>query len=236
MATITSDVDWDAVERVYRDGKLSNVKIGREFNVSEASIRQQARRRGWIKGEPSAIREEAVRQANERTANRKPPGRVPTPDAMPSVVETGQERLEAIAAPAADVLIYHRGQASRLRSIVMKLAHELEEVTDRLPEVEGALEEYFQVKAASNPLMAAVYRQQLSFALKAVRLGDRAKIAVNLTTAFKNMVETERKSWGLDEDIDNKRGYEDILMELHNKMRELAAPAPLELVHESQAA
>lgn len=236
MATITSDVDWDAVERVYREGVLSNVKIGREFNVTEASIRQQAKRRGWIKGEPTAVREEAIRQANERMANRKPSGKPATPPKPATLEETPRERLEAIAAPAADVLIYHRGQASRLRSIVMKLANELEDATDNLPEIEESLEAFFMQKAANNPLMANTYRQQMRQALQAVGLGSRAKTAANLAGAFKTLVETERKSWGLDEGEDKLRSYEDILMELHKKTRELASPAQRALEHESQAA
>ena len=41
--------DWEAIEREYKVGQLSNREIGRQYNITEGSIRAKAKKEGWIK-------------------------------------------------------------------------------------------------------------------------------------------------------------------------------------------
>jgi hypothetical protein len=41
--------DWEAIEREYKVGQLSNREIGRQYNVTEGSIRAKAKKEGWLR-------------------------------------------------------------------------------------------------------------------------------------------------------------------------------------------
>ena len=43
--------DWNNIERAYKEGKLSNVKLAIAHGVTEGAIRKEAKLRGWKKGE-----------------------------------------------------------------------------------------------------------------------------------------------------------------------------------------
>ena len=190
---------WDQVEALYREGVLSNRTIAAQCDVTEGSVRHHAKRGGWVKGEPHAIRALAVRKANDRGVPRFIP---PTP-----------ERLEALSNTGADILVRHRTNIGVMAGLVSKLVGQLQEQTDDERDMGEGLEDYFMLKAANDPLQAGVYRQRLNAALHAIGLHARSKTMLNLVNAAGRLIELERKAWNMDEDSD-RRCYEDLLAEV----------------------
>lgn len=202
------DVDWDAVERAYRLGAQSNRVIAKEFDVTESAIRSRAAANGWIKGEATAVRELAVRKANEKT--------------VPRYLPADPERLEALAEVGSEVLVRHRTNIATMAGLVQLLTAQLHAQTIDERDLAESLTEYFELKAASNPLLAAQYKQQLNTALHAIGLGNRTKSMTNLANAAGRLIELERKAWNLDADNDT-RSYEDLLAEVLGKQQANAA-------------
>lgn len=201
-------VDWEAVERDYRAGQLSNRALAAEHGISESAVRKEAKKHGWIKGEAHAIRARAREKANEK--------------ALPRYIEASPERVEQLAEVASHVLVRHRTAASVMAGLAADMVQQLRHQTDHEPELADAIEDFYMAKAQQNPLLAGVYKQQCNNALHAISLGARSKTMLNLTGAVGKLVEIERKAWNLDDEGDN-RSYEDLLAELHAKTGEGAA-------------
>ena len=200
----SSGADWSAVERDYRAGVLSNRAIGDRHGVTESAVRKYATKGGWIKGEPHAIRARAIQKADDVS--------------VPKYLEPSPERLEALAQVGADILVRHRTTAATLSGMVGKLATQLDHQIEFEPDLAQQIMEFFEIKAAANPLMASVYRQQCNAALHSIGLHTRSKTMVYLTTAVANLTKIERQAWNLDEASDS-RSYEDLLAELAAKTK-----------------
>lgn len=195
------EFDWTAIERDYRLGKVSNRELARTYGPSEAAIRQRAKAEGWVRNEAAQVRVRAQQKALERS--------------VPRYIPASPESVEVLAEVAADVLVRHQKTGAVLAGLVGDLATQLHEVTHQEPALGEALEDYFAHKAAANPLMAHVYKQQLQSALHAIGLGTRSKTLLNLANAAAKVQDMERKSFNLDDD--DQRAYEDLLAELHAK-------------------
>lgn len=208
VAPKRDDVDWDAVERDYREGRKSLSQLAKDHGVSIGAIRGRAQRGGWVRGEQHAIRAMAIRKANDK--------------AVPRYLEPTAERVEALANVGADILVRHRTTVATMQGLAFDLASQLRFATDNEPELAEALEDYYMLKAANNPLMAGIYKQQLNSALHAIGLSTRAKTMLNLTGAVGRLIELERKAWDMDGDGD-KRSYEELLAEVHAKTQGVKA-------------
>ena len=57
-------IDWEAVEREYRAGQLSNRMIAEKHGISETAIRKRAKRDGWER-ERAARQQEPVRLVSD---------------------------------------------------------------------------------------------------------------------------------------------------------------------------
>lgn len=198
-------IDWEYVQTEYRFGSLTIRALAAEVGVSEGAVRQRAKVNGWVRKERATVRRMIVDRANEVI--------------LPHITEPDPARVAAIAQRGADVLVRHRETASIMAGLLTKLVSQLNDATDEEKEFSSALEEYFELKAASNPLMAAVYRKQCTDALAAISLGSRSKAMLALVSSADKLVGIERKSWSLDDDSD-KRSYEDLLAEVHQKTME----------------
>ena len=103
--------DWEAIEREYRAGQLSNVEIGKRFGCSEAAIRKRAKRDGWKKTLASKVR--------SRTRDKLVRDEVRDSNA------SDEEITEAAAQRAAAVVQLHRKDIARLRELESQLIDDL---------------------------------------------------------------------------------------------------------------
>jgi hypothetical protein len=210
-------VDWEAVEREYREGVRSVPWVAKRHGISAPSIYQMAKRHGWVRNpDAAAVREEAHRQADSREIvilrdrRTEAPG-YQAPNPADSILP--QERLDALGQVGADILISHRTDIDTMRKVVSSMTHELIEASENRVLFSERIEEYFTAQALADPLLAKQHMQEAKRALHAVSLSGRSKIMSNLTASAKILIEAERKAWRLDDEGD-KRSYEELLAEI----------------------
>jgi hypothetical protein len=197
------EIDWTAIEADYRAGVLSNRELAAKHEVSEAAIRARAKRYGWVKGDPYAVRELAYQRADNA--------------GLPVIPVDPAERIEELGKLSGDIIISHRRQLALLRGIAADLSQELLDATRNRDMIEERIIEFYAAKMEMSPIAVAAYRKQMGMALAAVGLGNRSKTALNLANTLKTVIDQERTNYRLDEDTGDKT-YEDLLKEVHAKV------------------
>ena len=88
--------DWEQIEKEYRSGTISNVALAAQHQVSEARIRQYAKKHGWVKDLTFQVQERARAELAQ--------------DALRQAVRASnaQEIIEAAGLRSADVVRSHR--------------------------------------------------------------------------------------------------------------------------------
>lgn len=150
--------DWEAIEREYRAGQLSNREIAARFGVTEGAIRKKAKAAGWdrpLAGKVrQAIAEKLVRTDGTHAGTQSP--RV-----------SDREIIEGAALRGFEVVQSHRRDISQLTAISNILATRLAAVLNSDPvdgrclgEKESAgdlLEKLTRVRARLIPLERQAY-------------------------------------------------------------------------------
>lgn len=103
-------IDWEAVEREYRAGQLSVREIAKAAGVSHTLINRRAKNEGWTRNLADRVREAVSSKL-----------------VSSGVSNAGAKQIVEVAATrAVDVILSHRKDIARLRSIAAALADELE--------------------------------------------------------------------------------------------------------------
>ena len=108
--------DWDAIEREYRAGQLSNREIAARFGVTEGAIRKKAKTEGWQKDLADKVRKE-VRAKLVRTDG--------THSSTQEQRATDREIVETAALRGLEVQLTHRRDLQQLHGIKRVLADRL---------------------------------------------------------------------------------------------------------------
>lgn len=108
-------VDWDAIEKEYRAGQLSNCVIAKNHGITEGAIRKRAKADGWAKDLTEAVRRK-VRDKLVRDEVRENKSRTYSDDDV----------IEAAASRGAEVVRSHRNDIRRLKDVAEKLLNELD--------------------------------------------------------------------------------------------------------------
>lgn len=180
-------IDWEAVEREYRAGQLSNRMIAEKHGISDTAIRKRAKAQGWSKDLTEKVRQE-VRSQLVRAEVR-----------TPSVSD--REVIEVAAATGAQVVRTHRKDIRTAADIVGLLMGQLLDAASNREELAEAIEEE-TANDETGHRRAKLYR--------AISLQSHAAIVRDLSTAAKNLVQLERQAYNLDEQP-HEEPYEDRL-------------------------
>ena len=183
-------IDWEAAERDFRAGQLSNRMIAEKHGVSETAIRKRAKAQGWSKDLTEKVRQE-VRSQLVRAEVR-----------TPSVSD--REVIEVAAATGAQVVRTHRKDIRTAADIVGLLMGQLLDAASNREELAEAIEEE-TANDETGHRRAKLYR--------AISLQSHAAIVRDLSTAAKNLVQLERQAYNLDEQ-QHEEPYEDRLRRL----------------------
>ena len=116
--TPKTPTDWEAVEREYRAGQLSIREIAKAADLTEGAIRKRARRDKWERDLSARVRE-AVRTELVRSEVRN------------SDPRTEREIVAAAAMRSADVILAHRKDIARFRSVASDLLRAIETDDDK---------------------------------------------------------------------------------------------------------
>lgn len=173
---MTTDINWDAVERDYRAGQMSNRELARVHGVSEAAVRKRAKRDGWEKDLSVLVEQSADAKLLRREAALVLGAKM--------AEQAGEKQLiEAVAERRADLIDSHRRDAHAARALVRSLLVELGTMTTEAQKKRAAA-----VKAED----AEESEKQKASVLK--NLGDRATIAQKLSASIATLVSVERES------------------------------------------
>jgi hypothetical protein len=115
--------DWTAIERDYRANTLSNRELGRQYGISEKTIRNKAKELGWTRDLTDRIKE-ATKSALSR---RKSAAEAPCGIAEKM---TDEQIVEEKVAQAVHVVFGHRTRIGRMNSLVEKLMDQLDLASD----------------------------------------------------------------------------------------------------------
>ena len=177
-------VDWESVEIQYRAGIRSLKDIGREFDVSDAAIVKRAKRDGWTRDLKAKIHAKAESKVSESLVSAQV-------SAQTKVRE--REVIEANASAMADVLLAHRRDIQRSKSVVMRLLDELEQQTGL--ENVALLEELGELLRSEDDKgqdrLNDLYR-------KIISLPERAKTMKSLADSLRVTVDMQRQAFGMD--------------------------------------
>lgn len=177
-------IDWESVEIQYRAGIRSLKDIGREFDVSDAAIVKRAKRDGWTRDLKAKIHAKAESKVSESLVSAEVSART-------RIAE--REVIEANATAMADVLLAHRRDIQRSKSIVMRLLEELEQQTGL--ENVALLEELGELLRSEDDKgqdkLNDLYR-------KIISLPERAKTMKALADSLRVTVDMQRQAFGMD--------------------------------------
>jgi hypothetical protein len=183
-------VDWEAVQVAYRMGIESLRLIASEHGCTEGAIRKKAKAEEWprdLSAKVKAKAEELVRKAEVRKQVR-----TETP--------TERQQVEIGAKVQSDIILAHRTDVPRARTVVMSLLGEVEFSTDNreLMEQLGVL--------MAKPDDKGIDKLNDAYN-KVISLSGRVSNIKALADAMKTLVALEREAFGIgEEDTDHPTG------------------------------
>jgi hypothetical protein len=166
--------DWEAIEKEYRAGQLSEAQIARQYNISRAAIQKRAKKNGWNRDLSEKVRTEvAARLVAEGLQAAR-----------------GATAVDQAAERGVALVLSHRHDIQQNRFAVTKLIAELHSTMDNIDEIEKAIDE----ETADDENGKRRARM-----MAAVALPSRAAIANSLASALKTLIPLERQAFNLDE-------------------------------------
>ena len=176
--------DWERIELDYRAGVKTLRQIADEHGISHGAINKRAKRDGWERDLAAKIQAKADALVSKAAVSK------------PVSTETRvaeREVIEANATAMADVLLAHRRDIQRSKSIVMRLLDELEQQTGL--ENVALLEELGELLRSEDDngqdKLNDLYH-------KIIRLPERAKTMKLLADSLRVTVDMQRQAFSMD--------------------------------------
>lgn len=183
MSAKKPDTDWEAIEREYRAGQLSEAQIARQFDISRAAIQKRAKKNGWKRDLTEKVRTEvAARLVAEGLQGPR--------DA--ATIEQAAER-------AVKLVLSHRVDIGQTRCAVTRLINELHDTMSNLDEIEDDIvadTEAPDGQAESKAEEQARFKRRQRM-LAAIALPSRATVVNTLASALKTLIPLERQAFNL---------------------------------------
>jgi hypothetical protein len=162
--------DWQAIEREYRAGQLSDREISRQHGVSHTAIQKRAKAEGWVKDLAEAVRQTAAAKL------------------VASEVASGnpREAVETAAARVVEVVRSHRKDLLTAREEASALLVELRDTRLNLEAIEVAIDESGQTSDRKRRMH------------QAISLSERAATLRELSNSLHKIVALERQAFSID--------------------------------------
>lgn len=181
-------VDWEAVELRYRTGTESLRSIGATFGITEGAIRQRGKKEGWARD-----LEVRVRRATDAALLRK---------AATHDVRTEREAVAIEAEMRSEVVLRHRKDIQRGRTLSMTMLIELETMTEA-PMLIRDLQSCLTQCQASEDIPHDILVKADALLGQALTLDSRAGVLKTLTDSLAKLVALEREAYNLNNaDVD----------------------------------
>ena len=181
MSEKAKRTDWDAVERDYRAGLLSNREIGERHGCSEGMVRKKAKALGWTRDLGAKVAAKADDLMRRQVAKS---------ERTPENVATEREIIETNAQAIVAVRMSHRSNISKATGIVLKLLDELEIQTDNRELFDKLGDIMFSPDKNGQDKLNEAYHAVIS-------RGERTKSMKALADSLKVLVTLEREAWSI---------------------------------------
>ncbi len=181
--SIKQKISWHEVEREYRIGKKTNVRIADEYGISEGTIRKRAKKEGWTRDLKNQIKERADQIVQQKAIERL----------VVKEQDADNLTIEENAQLTANVRLSHRQDIARARTLTMNLLGDLEAqvgIDNR-----ARLEDLFIAALKAG----AVDASQLEAYERVTSLAGHMRIAKDLADTMTKWITLERQAYGLDD-------------------------------------
>ena len=198
-------IDWEAVERDFRIGALTNKELAAKHGVADSNIRARAKKYGWTKDLT-----ETVRVATKAAVIADAQARASEIGAEIGAKQAG-ETVGAVEAQVGEnlrAIKSHLAWADRMKRLAHKAMDEIEATLAARHLIAAEVE----ALSADSPMRAGFVEKML---------GTKGVVeALDKTGALMTkVVSVERESLGLNEDSKGDGGtWEDLLLEAHKRM------------------
>lgn len=201
-------VDWERIEGDWRANIKSVLQIAADYQAATgASVSHTAINKHFKQlGIPRDLKAKVKAKAEAMVSASAVSGQVST-----ETTATDAAIIDANADVMATVMVAHRKDVGRGRSLTMKLLTELEGQCDN-PDLLEQLADLL-TKPEEDDSEAAIKRKERMYEQfnRAVSLGARVDTMKKLADSLKSLVELERKVYGISEDIKGAGTLEDWL-------------------------
>jgi len=186
----TSAVNWQIVERKYRQGVLSLREISEEWGISESTIRYRARINGWKRDLTQETRQ-AFRTKSIENLAKLYDNVSEVSDTIKKI--TDEEMINEAARTQIEVIRQHQKTLGQGHQLTMRLLGELDVITTHI----GELEAWINSQEAPRRRHAAK---------KAIGLFSRAVILRDLAASARLWINMERQAFNI---VDDREKPED---------------------------
>jgi hypothetical protein len=171
------DVDWEAIEGMYRAGLLSVREIARLHGISHTAIQKRAKADGWARDLTAKVRQQVA------TA-------LVATEVATAGTATEREIVEAAAAQVIALVRSHRAEIGRNRAMITTLMGQLEGAVEHRDLLEQIIDD-----VEDGDTGASIKRREALF--KAVALPAHAGVLKSLADTLKVVIGLEREAFNV---------------------------------------
>lgn len=181
-------IDWPPIQREYSLGQYTLRQLGATYGVDPAIIVRKAKKEGWPRDKRQEVK--ALSEAQLITVGLDPDG-----------INTSTPTTRDVAAAATvrtNVILAHRRDALRARTLAMAMMQELEVMT-QAPMVLKDLQECLRQCQAGEEIPHAILNRADQWLGQALTLDNRAGILKTLSETLTKVVQIEREAFGIND-------------------------------------
>jgi hypothetical protein len=177
-------LDWPTIEADYRAGMKTLRTMAEEHGISEGAIRKRAKKEDWVRDLSGKIAAKAQDNLQQETARIE----------LRTNGVIAEKTLVAVNAQVqTDIVMAHRADIKRARSLSMNLLSELEAQTDGLELLEELADIMHEPDEKGQDKRNELLRRVIS-------LGSRATTMKTLADSLKSLIGLEREAFGIDKE------------------------------------
>ncbi len=152
-----SSHDWELIETAYRAGGLSIRQIAAGYDITEAAIRQKAKKEGWNRDLEAKIKAKADDLVRKRELRK---------EVRSANKATERELVEATAEVAATIRMEHRADIRKARTILNGIFEQLGSGVTDAGEPIVFNDRVKSVKALSESLRSLIGLEREAYSIK----------------------------------------------------------------------